>query len=459
MSAVTDLIDEIKSQSQASLRVVGPTKVRGEVAVQSSKNSTMKLIVAAVAVPGEYVFKQFPYILDPLELLNVVEFLGGEVTLNDDRSVRIDTRNIQDTDIPYTLTKTTTSAFGFAGALLGRFGAVSIGKPGGDELGPRPVDLHIDGFRALGANVEDGEEAIVAQWNDTQPEKRFAMRMPATGVTVNFVSAVVAAQTKAYLENPALDSDMQAMYSLLRQTGVVIELEDGVLVIDATGVQTHETVIEFVCWPDRNDAFTWLAYGALSQQGLMIHNIQRDTIETALPVLESLGIQIEEVSGTELFVKAPAQDSKIDREMIVAGLGQQFHSDWAPLLEVVLTQIHGNTRIVQTLFSHRVRQSELLIEMGADITVSGGQPPEGTELYFRDDPETSHYIIDVRGPVSLNAISAKVGNDVRACAALVVAASQAKGESTLSDVSALYRGYENYIERLRSIGVDISMSK
>lgn len=455
MSDVTSLLDTIRQQSTETLKVKGLAAIGGRAYVQGSKNAANKLVAVTVALPGKYEIHNFPMILDPLELVNIVELLGGKVSVNQD-VVSIDTTNLQNKALPYSLTRSTTGAFGFAGALLGRFGSMQVGKPGGDQIGPRPVDLHLDGLRALGAEIDDGVEEIGGRLAGPPRGKRFRLKMPSTGAAVNFVLAVAASGGTASLENSPVDGDMDAMYQLMRAAGVKIEIDESVVHVDATGFNVSDRTISFTCSPDRNDAFTWLCYGALSRDGLLVERLSMQDMEQALKVLRLLNVQITQQSDDSLIIKAPPQDTAIpDGTVIVAGLAREFHSDWAPLLEVVLTTLRGECRIVDTLFSNRVRQAELLQKMGAPITISGGPPPKGISLHFSTDPNDARYIIDVSGPAKLNPITTDVGYDVRACAAMVMAASRAHGTSNLSSIHALYRGYENIIERLSLVGVNI----
>jgi UDP-N-acetylglucosamine 1-carboxyvinyltransferase len=397
-------------------------------------------------------------ILDPLELVSIVEMLGGKVSVSQS-VVSIDTTNLQNKALSYSLTKSTTSAFGFAGALLGRFSSMQVGKPGGDQIGPRPVDLHLDGLRALGAEIDESAEEISGRLGETPHGKHFRLKMPSTGAAVNFVLAVAASGGVASLENSPVDGDMDTMYQLMRAAGIKIEIDKDGVHIDATDFSVSDRTVDFTCSPDRNDAFTWLCYGALSRDGLLIERLSMNDMEQALRVMKLLNVQITQQSDDSLTVKAPPQDATIpDGTVIIAGLAREFHSDWAPLLEVVLPTLRGECRIVDTLFSNRVRQAELLQKMGAPITISGGPPPEGVSLHFSTDPNNARYIIDVSGPARLNPITTEVGYDVRACAAMVMASSQAHGTSNLSETQALHRGYENIIERLSLVGLDITVA-
>jgi UDP-N-acetylglucosamine 1-carboxyvinyltransferase len=455
-TSVAQKLAEIRLAASQKLIVSPSTEIAGEAHVQGSKNAANKLIGVAVALPGRYVLKNFPFILDPLELLGIVELLGGEVKLLPDNTVSLDTTAIENAPIPYSLTKNTTGAFGFAGALLGRFGGVEIGKPGGDKIGPRPVDLHVDALRALGAEITETPEVLYGQMKSASKAESFRLTMPSTGAAVNFILAAVASKSKARLENAPQDGDMDAMHRLIKAAGVALKAENNTVEIDATEFNPSGKEIIFTCSPDKNDAFTWLAYGALSRKGLRISGLKLSDLTQGVNTLESLGVQISKESDGSFLVQAPSSENEPKNITVIAGLAREFHSDWAPFLEVIATTIRGRCRVVDTLFSHRVRQAELLGQMGARVNISGGTPPDGIKLRFKSNPQEARYIIDVEGPTKLRPIDTEVGYDLRACAAIVMAASQADGVSTLSNMQALYRGYEDIVDRLRSVGVNIT---
>lgn len=456
MQEVSTLLRTIREQSGKSLRIRGPARLKGRARVQGSKNTANKLVAAAVALPGKYEIRDFPLVLDPLELLAAVEMLGGEVAM-EGNTVRLDTRSVRNKPLPYALTKSTTGVFGLAGALLGRFGSVHIGKPGGDDIGPRPVGFHLDGFRALGAEIRDLSDHVEGQLAETPRDKQFTLPMPSTGAAVNFILAAVASGGTARLENAPNDGDMQAMYRFIQAAGVSLKASGRNIHIDARGARNEDKLVTFRCSPDRNDACTWLCYGALSSEGLLIENVPAKDLEPALDVLRTRNVQISKKDESTLLVKSPERSAVIPPDtVVVAGTAPRFHSDWAPLLEVVLTQLSGTCRVVETLFAHRMRQAELLEKMGANVHIEGGPPPAGVTLHFPKDTKDARYIVDIKGPTALAPITTDVGYDVRACAAMVMAASQAHGVSVLSGLRALYRGYENIVERLSQIGMDIA---
>lgn len=455
MDSVGAALAAINSVADKPLVVRGAADIGGHVTVQGGKNTANKLIAATIAVPGRYTFTHFPLILDPLELLKIAEFMGAIVTVDADSGVvTIDTRSLVNKSIPYAMTRTTTSAFGFAGGLLGRFGKVHMGKPGGDTIGARPIDLHVSCFEQLGATVHEGAEELQAQLAGDITAKRISLALPSTGAAVNAILAVVANGATVTLANVPPDTDIFNMYAFLEKVGVVIGRHGGSVTIDATGV-TPQPTVSHACAPDRNDCFTWMAYGALSRRGLTINNVDVADMQPGITALRDIGVDITE-HGNHLLLRQPATGLRAPSDIVIAGLSPNVHSDWAPLLEVVLTTIPGRSQVIDTAFSRRIRQAELLQHMGADIKISGGSPPAGISLKFSVDPNEALYKFAINGPAQLHGVKAAVGNDVRACAAAVLAGSIAQGDSTFSDIRALYRGYEKIAERLAAIGVEVT---
>lgn len=450
MTRVQPTLDSLIENSKQPIVVHGPQILKGCIEVQSSKNAVNRLLVASVAVPGVYVFRRFPFILDPLRVAAILEFLGAKITVDEEaRTISLDTRSVENRPIPYELTKTTTGAFGLAGALLGRFGSVTIGKPGGDKIGPRPVNLHIDALRSLGAEVEEYEDHIVATLI-SRPNETYRMAVQSIGAAVNYVLAAINASSQVTLENAPEDFDMEALYGLLRQMGVSIELEENTLVVaptDKRGVR-----ITYDCPPDRNVAMTWVAYGAVSD-GIKLTNVPLASIEVGLRQYEAIGTRIERIDNETIrVVRGHIPENSVT---VVAGYNDMFHSDWLASFQAALCVLGVRATTIDTLFSQRVRQAEILHDMGALVTIHGGQPPTGVQLVWHDDPETARYIVEIGEKQSLHGANVAVGDDVRCTAAILLAALCAEGRSTLSDMAALYRGYENNEVNLRALGVTL----
>jgi UDP-N-acetylglucosamine 1-carboxyvinyltransferase len=459
VTIVDDKLRNLQAQAHSKLRVEGPTTLTGTVRVQGAKNTALKVIPGLAGFPRKYILENTPIIIDTLELFSILEQLGATVEFAETPgTVIVDTNPLKNMAIPFEVTKRTTTAFYLAGALLGRFGSVEIGKPGGDEIGARPVDLHLDAFRALGATVKEGDTTVGASLDGPQADARVQFRMPSAGAAVNAALAAASAGGQVAITTYPSDSDMQGFFEFLRRCGCRVEENDGQLIVDGSSSTSPATTeVNFQCPPDRNDTMTWLHAAAFSTEGVEVSGLDRADVEPGIEVLNSLGLQIESRGATTVFARSSVQTTVVpEGYTVIAGASPGFHSDWAPMLQLVLSSAQGSGTTIDTLHSNRVRQAELLKAMGVDVGISGGNPPENVVLHFRTPLDKARYRVSVRGKTRLKAIDAAVGNDVRACATAVLAATQADGVSQLTDIYALFRGYEDYIGRLRQLGAKIS---
>lgn len=451
---VSSLINEVRQRASKSIRIEGPMQdIAGTVKVQGSKNATNKLIALTVAVPGKYLLTNFPYILDPLEMLLMIEDMGGHVIL-DNGSATIDTTNITNHKIPRSRTKSTTGLFGLMGSLLGRFGSVDIGKPGGDDIGARPIGFHVEGLQQAGAKVQETDLEVTASIN---PVESAEINMPQTsvGATMNVALCLIGAGMNSVINNTPEEPEMDTFYDMARTIGVKVSKPcPNTVKIDASDLKPNKKDIEFACPPDRNDTFTLMSIGALSKKGIMITDCDVESMTPGIDTLKSLGVSITVVDGTSLSVKAP-NESKDAR--IIAGMNKSFHSDWSPLISTFLSMRPAPTVVIDVLYSNRVRHAEILKDLGARLEILGGDPPADVKILFPASAmKSARYIMRYSGGSHLNAADITVGYDLRACVSSLISASQATGSSTLTNIGALQRGYEDIQQRFASIGIEFS---
>ncbi len=452
----SNVLKKLEDESSKAIIVTGPQDFAGTITNQGSKNATNRLIAATVAMPGKYRLDNFPILLDTLRVLRIVEFLGAKIDVNlENRIVTIDTNDIRNQKIPYSMTKTTTGAFGIAGSLYSRFGEIHIGKPGGDKIGPRPINLHVSALKSLGASVDEFDDHIEAN-QATLPQPVFELAMPSVGATVTYLLASLSSQQPLRLVRAPVDSDMQAVYAMLRQCGIHIEEVGKDIVIDPR-YKISNPNISVQCPPDKNAAMTWVAFGAISQKGLRIKNVPFEFIDSGLKIYSQLGTVIYAEDGDLIVRRGNPSNAQIK---IIASLETSaFHSDWLAPLHVVAAILGTPIKTIDTLFSQRVRQVEILQQMGSTIDIGGGKLENGLKVMWREPPETARYIVTTHPTNSvLHAINTNVGDDVRCVVAIILASISASGTSRLSDVAALYRGYENPIQNLKNLGVDIDVT-
>ncbi|MGB4758740.1 MAG: hypothetical protein WBP26_01665 [Candidatus Saccharimonadales bacterium] len=457
MTALQKTLSNLKSQARGTLQVVGGTPLEGIVTVQGGKNAALKIIAALPCFSGRFRLKNIPYIIDTLELLTCVEFLGASVVVEPGGDYVIDTTSLQNKPLPYDMTKATTTSFCFAGALLGRFGELSLGKPGGDEIGARPVDVHLDLLRKAGSTMHEDVYVVTGSFVPVDREVDITMPMQSVGACMNLLHILVASRTKGVVRNAPYDSDIEALLEFFRLNGVAITYSNSTMIIKDYD-NTHEEEIVFVCPPDRNESFTWLCAGALSVGGVTVRGIDGKELAPGIEKLREIGVEITQVNANEVFVCRPVAGLSLPANYrVIAGPSPMFHSDWAPLLQVVLCGADGTSTIIDTLFDNRTRQAEILGLMGASIQIKGGTPPQGVRVHFTSPQEKARYITTIIGPHKLHNTQLAVGNDVRACAAIVLAATNAAGSAELSSVYALFRGYESFLDKLRGLGAVVRL--
>ncbi|MGI5238800.1 hypothetical protein [Dactylosporangium sp. CA-139066] len=459
-STIADMLGGLKHRAAAGILIDGPAKLHGVVDVQGSKNAALKIIPALAAFPRVFRLRRVPVIIDTLELLSALASLGAEVRPGAEADeFLVDSRTVGARHLPAEITRRTTTAFYFAGALLGRFGSVRIGDPGGDEIGLRAIDLHLSGFRALGGRISGRDGCLNIILPADASRDTVSLALPSAGATVNVALAGLRNPAGVTIERSPVDADMAAFWDCLQRSGAWVH-RDGDAVscrLDRAAAASGDGPIELSCPADRNDAFTWLAVGALSEQGVLVRRLDVAELRPAVEVLAQLGGLIEEgADGSSLSVLRPGGGLSAPRTAVIAGPSPGFHSDWAPLLQPVLATAHGRSRTIDVLHSNRVRQADVLRAMGAKVTVSGGQPPPGLEVRFPAGLDDARYVVDIDGPAALHGAAVDVGNDVRACAAAVVAGTVAVGVTTISDAHALYRGYEDFLGRLARLGARVA---
>jgi UDP-N-acetylglucosamine 1-carboxyvinyltransferase len=362
--------------------------------------------------------------------------------------------------IPRDLTQRTAASFLFAGAMLARFGRVQIGRPGGDDLGPRPIGHHLAAFRALGASVCEGEDAVEVALASKPPLSTVDLVLPSSSGAVNVVLAAHRNCLTLRLRNAPIDADMTAFWRLLRRYGTAVRRDGPVILCECRPPErARPEPMVITCPPDRNDAFTWLAAGALTTKGLLVRHVHSRELASGIAVLRALGTTIEQSGRHALVVKRPPGGLVIaTMTTIAAGSSPDFHSDWMPLLHLVLVTARGRACTVDRIYSNRIRQAVLLKSMGARIAIRGGDPPPGVDVYFSTPLDQARYVVEISGPARLKAVKCTVGNDIRAAAVAVLAATVAEGRSHIKNANALYRGYQDFASRLRALGTDIGSS-
>jgi UDP-N-acetylglucosamine 1-carboxyvinyltransferase len=315
--------------------------------------------------------------------------------------------------------------------------------------------MHIAALRELGGDISPGPTQVAGRWLRKARVHDVELAAPSAGATVNTVLAVHGRGERVTVTNVPDDPDLRAMYTVLEACGTQVEATGGAVRIDATARRAIDEVIEIACPPDPNDAFTWMAAGAISSAAVEVAGAPMEVMSPAVQMLRSCGAVLDH-RGSRVRVQASDEGIRLPPGLrVIGGPSPGFPSDWLPLLQVVLCLRDGGAETIDALYPNRTRGAELLREMGAPVVLQGGPPPAGVELHFDDPAGGARYRTTIQGRAQLRGRELSVGNDVRACAAIALAATSATGTTTLHDVAALARGYEGFPERLRCLGVEV----
>lgn len=436
------------AKGHRALRLRTVDRLTGQVKVQGSKNIAQKLVPMCASGPGVFRFTDLPFITDTVAVLRIIEHLGGTIDL-DGSDVLIDTRDLRNRPIGRQLTVASTGTFQFAGALLARFGAVEIAKPGGDRIGGRPVNVHLDVFKQFGASVEEvGERYRITA--DTLLASSVRLPIRSVGVLVNALLCASAMVEDTTIENIPVDGDILATFDFMRALGADVALTGAATSRIAGRRRDFPRSAGFRTPPDRNDAATWLIAAAACKGPVTVSNVPIDDVAPLLEFLESIGVDLS-VDRSAETVRVQAEELDTDGVDLRAGSSPGFHSDWGQAALLLLVRGHGNSRFTDTMYEGRYSHVPELKRMGATVETEHVSVEAGTLMF--DPSATEVTSVRVVGPADLHGTEV-TGQDVRGSAALTIAGCLAAGETLVGGIDQLARGYENLTGRLGGLGVE-----
>ncbi|MBN8234979.1 UDP-N-acetylglucosamine 1-carboxyvinyltransferase [Halobacillus kuroshimensis] len=409
------------------LLVKGGAPLRGQVRVSGAKNSAVALLPAAILAESPVTIEGLPDISDVGILADLLEEIGGTVA-KEGRTVHIDPSNMVDMPLPNGKVKKLRASYYFMGAMLGRFNKAVIGLPGGCHLGPRPIDQHIKGFEALGAEVTNEQGAIYLRAKELRGA-RIYLDVVSVGATINIMLAAVRAKGKTVIENAAKEPEIIDVATLLTSMGAKIK-GAGTDVIRIEGVQELQGCLHTII-PDRIEAGTYTIMAAAQGDGMVIDNVIPQHLESLLAKLREMGVTIEE-NDEQLYVRPGKQLRSVDIKTLVY---PGFATDLQQPFTSLLTQTQGTGVVTDTIYQARFKHVDELRRMNASIKVEGGSAI-------------------VTGPSKLQGAKVKA-TDLRAGAALVIAGLMADGITEITGVDHIERGYENITNKLIDLGADV----
>lgn len=408
----------------------GGKPLQGDVAVSGAKNSVVALIPAVILADDVVILDGVPAISDVDSLVEIMEIMGARIKRYDD-TLEIDPRGVKNIPMPYGKINSLRASYYFYGSLLGRFAEATVGLPGGCDLGPRPIDLHLKAFEAMGAKVSYEGESMRLATENSEPihGTHIYFDTVTVGATINTMLAAVKAQGRTVIENAAREPEIIDVATLLNNMGARVR-GAGTDVITIDGVDrlngTRHQVI-----PDRIEAGSYIALAAAVGSGVRITNVLYEHLESFIAKLEEMGVRMI-VEEDSIFVE---KQDKLKAVSIKTSPYPGFATDLQQPLTPLLLKAEGRGTIFDTIYEKRVNHVPELARMGAKISVVGDQ-------------------VVYDGPNQLTGAEVRA-TDLRAGAALVTAGLMAKGRTEISNIEFILRGYSNIIEKLRALGADI----
>ena len=413
------------------IKIAGGYPLKGSIRVSGAKNSAVALIPATILADSPVTIEGLPDISDVQTLQALMEEIGGQVRF-EDGEMTVDPRQMVSMPLPNGHVKKLRASYYLMGAMLGKFKKAVIGLPGGCHLGPRPIDQHIKGFEALGAQVTNEQGAIYLRADELRGA-RIYLDVVSVGATINIMLAAVLAKGRTVIENAAKEPEIIDVATLLTNMGAKIK-GAGTDIIRIDGVE-HLHGCRHTIIPDRIEAGTFMILAAAVGDGVLIDNVIPQHLESVTAKLREVGVQIE-AGDDQIFVSPGPELKAVDIKTLVY---PGFPTDLQQPFTSLLTNATGTSVVTDTIYGARFKHIDELRRMNAQIKVEGRAAI-------------------ITGPVQLQGAKVKA-SDLRAGAALVIAGLLAEGVTEVTGVEHIDRGYSNLVEKLSGLGATIWREK
>ena len=413
----------------ASYIIEGGKKLEGSANVSGSKNASLPIIAASILSGKTSTLYNVPNIQDTKITLEILKLLGAKTTKKNGKII-IDSQNIKSKEIPDELMRKMRSSVILAGAILGRFREATFSYPGGCDIGSRPIDLHLKGFRKLGIKIEE-DGGYIRCTADKIVGSDIHLDFPSVGATENIILASVFAEGETIITNAAMEPEIVDLQDFLNKMGAKIE-GAGTNIIKITGVKQLKDV-SYNIMPDRIEAGTLLCAVAITGGNVNLKKVNVTHIIPVLDKLEETGCKIS-LGKDNVILDAPRRLKAVDvRTMPYPG----FPTDMQAIFASILCIASGTSLIIENIFENRFKYTQELQRMGAKIKIEGK-----TAI--------------IKGARKLYSADVKA-TDLRGGASLVLAGLIAKGKTKVDDIKYILRGYEELEEKLNSLGANIKV--
>ncbi|MGB9607614.1 MAG: UDP-N-acetylglucosamine 1-carboxyvinyltransferase [bacterium] len=409
------------------LIIEGGKRLVGKVRVSGSKNASLSIIVASLLVKGRTILYDVPRIGDVWTMLEMLRRLGIKVRLEEE-FVEIDATKIETYEAPYELVKKMRASFNVLGAILVRCGKAKVPLPGGCDIGTRPVDFHLKGLQAMSAEIKM-EHGYVEAYADKLKGADIYLDFPSVGATCHLATTATLAEGITYIRNAAEEPEIYDLFNFLNQAGADVKYVDS-RVVEIRGVENLKE-ITYRIMPDRMEAGTFMIAAAATEGDVFIEGIDPLYLKPVIEKLREAGSEVIEMeNGVRVIGKRPIKPISI-----VTLPHPGFPTDMQQPFTALLTIAEGTSMVTETIYDSRFKYLSELARMGADVKV------EGRTAIIKGVKELTG------APVSIT--------DLRAGAALIIAALMARGKSEITGLENLDRGYENMEGKLAALGASI----
>lgn len=409
--------------------IKGGKKLKGEVDISLAKNSVLPIIVASILSPNEIIIKDTPVLEDVTVLANLLKDLKCEVDFSHETGeLKINTENLEPISANSDLIRKMRASFLIMGPMLARFGSCKISLPGGCNIGSRPIDLHLKGFKLLGAEIEIGHGFVEAKAKKLKGN-RIYLDFPSVGATENLLMAAVFAEGTTIIENAAEEPEIWDLGNFLNSMGAKIE-GAGLGRITIEGVK-YLNGVEYKPIYDRIEAGTFMVAAAITNSIITINGVNEEHLRPTIEKLKECGVKIQ-VDGERMVVDGTGKKKPVDIKTLPY---PGFPTDMQPQMMSLLALTEGASVITETVFENRFMHVAELVRMGASIKIDGRTA-----------------ILD--GVSNLTGCDVKA-TDLRAGAAMILAGLVAHGETEIGELYHIDRGYTNIEEKFRKLGADI----
>jgi UDP-N-acetylglucosamine 1-carboxyvinyltransferase len=408
--------------------VSGGATLQGSVGVRGAKNAALKHLVATLLASGTHRLENVPPILDVQLMTEVIGHIGASSTV-DDGVMTVEVPDDLRPEAPIHLVRRMRASIVVLGALLARCGEARVALPGGDDFGSRPIDMHLDGLRSMGARFELMHGVLHASAPGGLTGAEVHLDFPSVGATENLVLAGVLARGTTTIGNAAREPEIQDLAEMLSKMGAVVR-GAGTSTIEIDGVRSLEPTRHRVV-PDRLEAGTYLVGAAMTAGDVTVTDCIPDHLRMELRKLGEAGCE-HETGKDWVRVVGPDRPQPVDFATLPY---PGFHTDMHPQMVSLLTRANGTSVVTENIYAARFRYIGELIRLGADIQL------EGQHVIIRGVPALSGCPVDAC--------------DIRAGAALVLTGLAASGYTTVTEAQHVDRGYADFAGRLRSLGADV----